>query len=108
MDTTYCVLVSIAIWFELNLRANASAMISPYLFLFCDDISIPTGGQKLKDIAQTIFGQKIFKKEEFAACGDAGETACLLRSHSIRKYAATHCRRCGCNKDMPTVISNDL
>jgi hypothetical protein len=44
-------------------------MISPYLFLFCDDISIPTGGQKLKDIAQTIFGQKIFKMEEFAACG---------------------------------------
>jgi hypothetical protein len=99
MDTTYCVLVSIAIWFELNLRANASALISPYLFSFCDDISIPTGGQKSKDIAQTIFGQKIFKMEEFAACGDAGETACLLGSHSIRKYAATHCRRCGCNKD---------
>ena len=101
MDTTYCVLVSTAIWFELNLRANASAMNSPYLFSFCDDISIPTGGRKSKDIAQTIFGQKIFKMQEFA-CGndrDAAVNACLLGSHSIRKYAATHCRRCGCNKD---------
>ena len=102
MDTTYCVLVSMAIWFELNLRANASAMLSPYLFSFCDDISIPTGGQKSKDIAQTIFGQKIFKMEAFAcgndANGDEG-AACLLGSHSIRKYAATHSRRCGCNKD---------
>ena len=35
---------------------------------------------------------------EFAAC-DNDNVACLLGSHSIRKYAATHCRRCGCNKD---------
>jgi hypothetical protein len=42
MDTTYCVLVSMAIWFELKLHANASAMLSPYLFLFCNNISIPT------------------------------------------------------------------
>jgi len=98
MDTTYCVLVSTATWLEMNLRTNPSAMLSPYLFCFCDDVTIPAGGKKSKDIAQNIFGQKIFKMVEFASC-DNDNVACLLGSHSIRKYAATHCRRCGCNKD---------
>jgi hypothetical protein len=76
-------------------------MLSPYLFCFCDDASIPAGGQKSKDIAQNIFGQKIFKMEEFASHEiiDGNVASSLLGSHSIRKYAATHCRRCGCNKD---------
>jgi hypothetical protein len=101
MDTTYCVLVSTAVWLEMNLRTNPSAMLSPYLFCFCDDVSIPTGGQKSKDIAQNIFGQKIFKMDEFASrdVDDNLASSSLLGSHSIRKYAATHCRRCGCNKD---------
>jgi hypothetical protein len=98
MDTTYCVLVSTAIWLEMNLRTNPSAMLSPHVFCFCDNnVSIPTGGQKSKD-TQNIFGQKIFKMVEFAAC-DNDNVACLLGSHSICKYAATHCQRCGCNKD---------
>jgi hypothetical protein len=90
MDTTYCVLVSTAIWLEMNLRTNPSAMLSPYLFCFCDDVSIPAGGQKSKDIAQNIFGQKIFKMEEFASHEiiDGNVASSLLGSHSIRKYAA--------------------
>ena len=73
---------------------NASAMASPYLFPFTDDITIPLGGQKSKDIAQNIFGQRIFKREEFSAV-DTGP----LGSHSVRKYAATHVRRCGVTKN---------
>jgi hypothetical protein len=96
MDTTYCVLVSMAIWMEINMRANANAANSPYLFSFSDDVAVPSGGLKAKCIAQTIFGQKVFKMEQFCNTADSGS---LLGSHSIRKYAATHARKCGCNKD---------
>ena len=39
--------------------------------------------------------------DEFASrdVDDNLASSSLLGSHSIRKYAATHCRRCGCNKD---------
>ena len=97
MDTAYCVLVSLAIWMEMNMRANASAGVSPYVFLFSNDVDVPSGGQKAKNIAQTIFGQKVFQMEEFTR--NADDSGCLLGSHSIRKYAATHARKCGCNKD---------
>ena len=53
---------------------------------------MPSGGRKAKDIAQTIFGKKVFKCEEFQSAG-------LLGSHSIRKFASTHVRRCGISKD---------
>ncbi|KAI2501964.1 hypothetical protein MHU86_12517 [Fragilaria crotonensis] len=79
------------------MRANASAGASPYVFSFSDDVDVPSGGQKAKNIAQTIFGQKVFKMEEFTR--NADDSGCLLGSHSIRKYAATHARKCGCNKD---------
>ena len=45
------------------MRANASAGASPYVFSFSDDVDVPSGGQKAKNIAQTIFGQKVFKME---------------------------------------------
>ena len=58
------------------------------VFSFSDDIGLPTGGLKTnKEIARTIFGQKIFKLEEFAQIG-------MIGSHSIRNFAATHARRC--------------
>ena len=82
MDTTYCVLVSLAIWKEMNMHANASAGASPYVFLFSDDVDVlPSGGQKAKSIAQTIFGQKVFKMEEFTR--NADDNGCLIGNHSI-------------------------
>jgi hypothetical protein len=96
MDTMYCVLVSMAVWMEMSMRANASAGNSPYVFSFSDDVAVPSGGLKAKSIAQTIFGQKVFKLEQFCNAGDSGS---LLGSHSIWKNAATHARKCGCNKD---------
>jgi len=94
MNPVYCVMCSLALWLETNLRNNPAAMLSPYVFSFCDDVRIPSGGRKAKDIAQHIFGQKVFKQEEFIAA-EGG----MLGSHSIRKYAATHARRCGVTKD---------
>jgi hypothetical protein len=55
---------------------------------------IPLGGQKSKDIAQNIFGQRIFKRDDFLAAKGGP-----LGSHSVHKYAVTHGRRCGVSKD---------
>jgi hypothetical protein len=41
-------------------------------------------------MAQNIFGQKVFKHEEFQSAGLLG---------SIRKFAATHVYHCGILKD---------
>jgi hypothetical protein len=41
-------------------------MISPFLFPFSHNIAIPLGGQISKDKAQNIFGQRVFKIEEFS------------------------------------------
>jgi hypothetical protein len=81
---------------EINMCANANATNLPYLFSFSDDVTVPRGRLKAKCIAQTIFGQKVFKMEQFGNTADSGS---LLGCHSIRKYAATHARKCGCNKD---------
>ena len=99
-----------ALWMETNLDRNPSAMSSPYVFSFSNDIEVPGGGQKSKVLVQKIFGQTIFKMDEFTG-GEGGVTqqasgagagagaGGLLGSHSIRKFAATHIRLCGCTKD---------
>jgi Transcriptional activator of glycolytic enzymes len=97
MDTAFCVLVSLSLWMEVNLRSNPNALLSPYLFNFCDDNSIPAGGQKSKETAQIMF-HKVFKMEEFNNAAVIGADN-MLGSHSIRKFAATHARRSGCSKD---------
>jgi hypothetical protein len=96
MDTAFCVYASLSLWMEVNLRTNPNALLSPYLFSFCDDNSIPSGGQKSKETAHNMFN-KIFKMEEFTGSGAAADN--MLGSHSIRKFAATHARRSGCSKD---------
>jgi hypothetical protein len=101
MDATFCVLVSIGLWLEISLCRIPNAMLSPYLFCFSDDTSIPSGGQKGKVLVQTLL-QKVFKLEEFTSSGadDVNHNAiCQLGSHSIRKFAATHTRKCGCTRD---------
>ena len=83
MNAVFCVFISLGLWLELNLQSSPSAAASPYVFAFSEDVTIPSGGHKTKEIAQTIFGQKVFKREEFQSAG-------LLGSHSIRKFASTH------------------
>jgi hypothetical protein len=94
MNPVYCVLCSLGLWLETNLTNNPFAMASPYVFAFSEDITVPKGGQKAKDIAQVIFGQKVFPGPQFVDDENGP-----LGSHSIRKYAATHARRCGVTKD---------
>ena len=106
MDTAFCVFISTALWLEMSFsRGNPNAMLSPFLFAFSDDISIPGGGLKTKDVVQNILGQHVFRRPEFQSIiGEEGADNAdvgigLLGSHSIRKFAATHSRRCGITKD---------
>jgi hypothetical protein len=92
MNAAFCVFVSLGLLLEVNLKSNPSAFASPYVFSFSDDVTVPAGGRKAKDIAQTIFGKRVFKCEEFQSAGLSG-------SHSIRKFASTHVRQCGISKD---------
>jgi hypothetical protein len=92
MNPVFCVLISLELWLELNLQNNPAAAASTFVFAFTEEITIPSGGQKAKDVAQTIFGQRIFRRQEFQALG-------LLGSHSIRKFASTHVRYSKDDKD---------
>jgi hypothetical protein len=67
-------------------------MASPYVFTFSNDTMIPSGGLKANETAQTIFGQKVLRLEEFQSGG-------LLGNHLTRRFASTHVRRCGISKD---------
>lgn len=48
INPVYCVLCSLALWLELNLKSNPVAMSSPYVFCISDDIRVPGGGLKSK------------------------------------------------------------
>jgi hypothetical protein len=83
LDPMYCVLCSLALWLELNLKMYPSVMELPCLFCFCDDYRIPDKGKKAKLMIQ-LFLTKMFKKIEFQ--GDEGNAKqMLLGSHSISK-----------------------
>ena len=92
MNPVFCVLISLGLWLKFNLQTNPAALALPYVFAFSDNITMPSRGQKSKETVQNIFGQKVFKREEFQESG-------LLGSHSICKFASTHVRECGISKD---------
>ena len=54
MDPVLCVILSLGLWLKMNLRENVSAGLSPYVFSFLDNVGLPTGGLKAKEIARTI------------------------------------------------------
>ena len=100
LNPVYCVLCSLALWLEMNLKLNPTAMNSPYVFCISDDVRDPDGGLKTKAMIQSAF-TPLFRREEFKGEDDDNGAAelSLLGSHSIRKYAATFARRCGVTKD---------
>ena len=74
------------------MASSPAGGMTPYLFAFTDDITIPKGGEKSKATVQDIFSSVIFKLPEFAETGPLG-------SHRIRKYASSHAQKNGCSKD---------
>ncbi len=99
LNPVYCVLSSLALCLELNLKSNpAVAMSSPCVFGISDDIRVPEGGLKLNAMIQNAL-KVMFKGEQFK-CAEEEEAALILfGSHSVRKYAATYAWRCGATKD---------
>jgi hypothetical protein len=98
INPVYCVLSSLALWLELNLKSNPVAMSSPYEFCISDDIRMPEGGLKSKAMIQNAL-KVMFKGEQFKCVEEEEAASMLLGSHSVRKYAATYARRCGVTKD---------
>lgn len=91
MSTVYCVLVNVGIWLEIQLERTAGADKSPYVFSFSNDFSIPGGGKKASNAAGKMIGA-VFGSDDFYEGSKVG-------THSIRKFATTHCRNCGISKD---------
>ena len=92
MDPTYCVLIGLAVWLEVFMTRGGVALQTPYIFGLNDNITVPAGGDRVKDQIQAIFANEIFNRAEF-------QTGGLLGSHSVRKYASSHARGSGANKD---------
>ena len=98
INPVYCVLCSLALWLELNLKSNPVAMSSPYVFCISDNIRMPDGGLKSKAMIQNAL-KIMFKGEQFKCAEEEDAASMLLGSHSVRKYAATYARRCGVTKE---------
>ncbi len=65
MNAAFCVFVSLGFLLEVNLKSNPSAFASPYVFSFSDDVTVPAGGRKAKDIAQTILEKEYLNVRSF-------------------------------------------
>eukprot|EP00980_Cylindrotheca_fusiformis_P006798 scaffold1423_cov74-Cylindrotheca_fusiformis.AAC.1 len=92
IDPVYCVHISTAVWLEVFMGSSPTGAITPYLFSFSDDVTIPRGGDKSSSMVQHLLQSAIFNKPEFQQSGPLG-------SHSLRKYAATTVRNKGASKD---------
>jgi hypothetical protein len=71
LNPVYCVLCSLALWLELNLKLNPTAMNLPYVFCISDDIRVPDGRLKSKAMIQAAF-TNLFRREEFKGDGEGG------------------------------------
>jgi hypothetical protein len=92
INPIYCVHISVALWLEVSISRNPAAGLTPYLFAFSEDATVPEGGIKSKRTVQAIFQSNIFSLPEFAETGPLG-------SHSVRKFASSDCRNKGASKD---------
>lgn len=89
LNTKYCVMIHLGIWLEVHLE-TPSGHLSPYVFAFSDDNTIPSGGHKSKRKVSEILRAKFqheFQEPDF------------LGTHSLRKFARTHCRNNGASID---------
>ena len=77
MDPFYCVLLALAIWLEIYLGATGQGGLSPYVFRFNNNLSVPKGGEKASKFLLKIFSTEIFNQPQFIT--DKGP----LGSHSI-------------------------
>ncbi len=94
-DMLFCVLTNFVLRLEMHFRWNPNALLLPYLFSSTDDVSVPAGGTKSKEIASSQCIHKNFQNRRVCQrrCCSEG-----LGSQSIRKRPPTHARRSGCTR----------
>ena len=98
MNPIYCVYISLAIWLEVFIGKYPHAELTPYLFGFSTDTREQYGAELSKAMIQTILGGTIFKRTN-AVVGNGVGAHGPLGTHSVRKMASTHSRKCGGTKD---------
>jgi hypothetical protein len=89
MDLLYCVLLGLAVFLEIFIESGGGAL-TPYIFSFSDDETVPVCGQEAKENVQRILATEIYNREEF----DTKKGP--LGSHSVQKLASMHARKNGC------------
>ena len=95
-DSSYCVLISLAVWLEVYCCEYNYSADSPYLFAFSPDCRFPQGANSGKEKLRRIFSDSVFREAGLiGSLGDGG----MLGTHSNRKYASTHTRASGVSKD---------
>ena len=86
MDSRYCVQLSMALYLETWLEGDGKD--SEYVF-----VNVGTYPEHAKRNSYNCL-KEIINSEDFVASGDGP-----LGTHSVKKYATTHARRSGCNRD---------
>jgi hypothetical protein len=100
MDLLYCVLLGLAVFLEIFIESGGGALLTPYVFGFSGDDTIPEGGNKARESVQTILATEIYNRPEFnTAKGPLG-------THSIQKLASTHARKNGCSNDKKDICGH--
>jgi hypothetical protein len=93
-DHRFCCLLTLAVWLEIDFTENAArGVLTPYVFTFSDNISIPSGAVASKTAISNYLRETVFKNEFFTTHQKNRGT------HSIRKFSSTATRRSGISKD---------
>ena len=91
-DPVFCVFISTAIWLEYYLSCGSQGL-SPYVFDFSGDFTVPDGGDKSNAWVMNAL-KGVYTGADFIPEKDGP-----LGSHSVRKFASTWCRRSGASKE---------
>ena len=92
-NPVHCAFISLAIWLELYLTTQQQNL-SPFVFDFSGDFTVPSGGDKTNDFVANTLRDKVYNSDQFIADRDGP-----LGSHSNRKWSATRARACGATRD---------
>ncbi len=80
LDSSFCVLISLALWLVTFFRELPYAKLSPYVFGFSPDCWFPEGGTSSKQVIRKMIALAI--KEMVNLIG-------LLGAHSVLKFGVT-------------------
>ena len=81
-DSSYCVIISLAIWLEIYFLECNYSSDSPYLFAFSPDCRFPEGANPGKDKLRRVFADAYFREAGLSGLAGSGG---MLGTHSKRK-----------------------